>query len=110
MHQSCRILESNAEAMENYIVVSSEQYWNEEAESKRHTAALASSTRLSPGNPVRMMKSHVSTLSPLGRNLLLPLANKPLAATPALPLNAPAVCKKSLPRCSTFCRLTMVPT
>lgn len=46
MHQSCRILESNAEAMENYIVVSSEQYWNKEAESKRHDiAALASRTR-----------------------------------------------------------------
>lgn len=41
MHQSCRILESNAEAMENYIVVSSEQYWNKEAESKkRHDTPL----------------------------------------------------------------------
>lgn len=38
-------------------------------------------------------KNQASTFSelPLGRNLLLPLANSPLAAPVALPLNAPAV-------------------
>ena len=48
-----------------------------------------------------------STLSVVLRNLLLPLANSPRAAPPALPPSIPALWSRSLPFDSMFCMLIL---